>query len=163
MLDKIQRTRLSQFFKDRVGILYSGDLNAYPVIPFLICLCLCAVLLDTALHFVYRVVHVLLRRSLSLNLIGNAHAPFQIKTEINVPCRSHPLRVQPVDRRHADQNHDSSHKDQAYYASALFHDCTFLSFFLPVQASARAAFIMIAHSTRLRSISQLTSYVSLML
>ena len=129
MLDKIQGSGLSQFLKDRIGILYTRDLNTDAVIAFLISLCLCAVLFDTALHLVYRVIHVFLGRSIPLHLVSNAYSALQVKPQIDVLCSAHPVSVQAADRGHAEQHHHGCHKNQADYTSALLHDCTFLSFF----------------------------------
>ena len=113
MSDKIQRSRLSQFFQYFIGVLYSRDLDSDPVVAHLISLCLGAVLFHTSLKLINRIFHILIGRRISDSLISDTHTAFKVKSEIDITGRSHTLGVQSVDRGHSEEYHDSRYQNQA--------------------------------------------------
>ena len=113
MLNEIQGTRLSQFFQDLIGVLYARDLDAHPVVAYLVRLGLRTVLFHTALQLIHRILHVFIGRGLAHRFVGDAHAALQVKSQIDVLRRAHAFGVQTVGCRYAEEGDDGSDQDQA--------------------------------------------------
>ena len=129
LTDKIQGSGTSELLQNLVGIRNAGDLDVDPVASLTVNLRLCAVLLDSLLQLIARIIHILIRgRRISRRLIGNADTARQIQPQLNVRSGTGPPAVYAVNRQIQQADHYGRQDDQSCkcFSLALLHTVNFL-------------------------------------